>query len=255
MPEPDELAELLRRSQFVFEATVQQHQQATMSDVDVGPSTVVVRIDQVLQAPAALSRAAGSRATVQLLEGEPVPAIGERLTLFTSAVAFGEGIVLAEVGRAEPETLGEVAVAAGAPAAVPGARPGRPHPVLETAQRLDDERLRAHMDDAAAVVIGRVVALERVGPAGRSEHDADWWRATIQVEHVEKGDVPDQVQVVFANSTDTHWARLPKLRAGEEGLWLLHATDEDQADLAPFMLRDTDDAHPADHLDRLRTDA
>lgn len=133
-----------------------------------------------------------------------------------------------------------------------GAPPGRPHPVLEAAQRLEDERLRAHVEEAAAVVVGRVVALEKVGPVARSEHDPDWWRATIQIEHAEKGDVGDQVQVIFPNSADAHWAHLPKPRAGQEGLWLLHPTSGDQADLGRFILLDTDDAHPAEQLGHLR---
>jgi hypothetical protein len=48
------------------------------------------------------------------------------------------------------------------------------------------------------------------------------------------------------------WSRAPKLTAGQEGLWLLHGTTGDEATLAPFSVVDTDDSHPADHLDRLR---
>ncbi len=143
-------------------------------------------------------------------------------------------------------------MAAGAPATIPGARPGRPHPVLEAGQRLADEALRSHADDAEAVLVGRVTAIEKAGPDVASEHDPDWWRATIAVDHSEKGTLDGPVQVLFANSRDVMWARTPKLAAGQEGLWLLHRTTGDEAALAPFSVLDTDDAHPADDLDRLR---
>jgi hypothetical protein len=147
-----------------------------------------------------------------------------------------------------------VTMAAGSPAVLVGARPGRPHPVLEAAHELEDERLQGHADEADAIVVGRVVGLEQVGPAIGKEHAPDWWRATIEVHHAEKGDVGEKVQVLFPNSSDVHWAHVPKPRAGHDGLWLLHATQGDEAQLAPFSVLDADDAHPADHLDRLRGD-
>lgn len=252
MPDGDLVADLLRRSEFVFEATVDGRGKSTVSGIPVDDHTVIVSVDRVLHGPAAFARVAGSQVTVQLLAGSPIPADGERTVFFTSAVAFGEGIAVAEVGRTDPDTPGPVAMAAGIPATVLGARPGRPHPVLEVAQRLGDERLAAHADEADAVVIGRVVAVERVGPASRSEHDPEWWRATIDVEHTEKGEISDQVQVLFPNSSDVHWARIPKPHPGQEGLWLLHATPTAQESLGPFSLLDADDVQPSDHIDIVR---
>lgn len=254
---PDtEVDDLLRRSQFVFEATVDSGGRSTVAEIPVDDHTVVVRVDRVLHAPAALARAAGSEVTVQLLDASPLLAPGERTVLFTSALAFGQGIAVTEVGRTEPEAAGGFTMAAGAPATLPGARPGRPHPVLDASQRMADEDLRGHADEAEAIVIGRVTGIEKAGPFVASEHDPDWWRATIAVDHAEKGDVSGQVHVLFPNSSDVMWARVPKPRAGQDGLWLLHATTGDEVELAPYTLLDTDDVHPADHIDRLlRTEA
>jgi hypothetical protein len=244
------LDDLLRRSQLVVEATVTSHRTSTVSDLPVDDHTVVATVDRVLHAPAALARAAGSEVTVQLLPGSAVPAVGDRLVLFTTAVAFGQGIAVAEVGRSEPEAVGGTVMAAGTPATVPGARPGRPHPVLEAAERLQDEQLRAHADEADAVVVGRVVAVQKAGPSGITEHDPDHWRATIEVTQVEKGDVGDRVEVLFANSRDVRWARLPKPYPGQEALFLLHATSAEE-ELAPFTLLDTEDLHAAEDVVRL----
>ncbi len=249
-----DVSDLLRRSQFVFEATVEATAKSMLPDLPVDERTVVVKIDRVLHAPAALARAAGSEVTVQLAEGMPLLATGDRAVLFTTAIAFGQNIAVAEVGRTEPEAAGQVIMAAGAPAILPGARPGRSHPVLEAAQRLETERLRGHAAEADAVVVGRIVSLEKVGPPSISEHDPDWWRATINVEHSEKGNATGQIQVLYPNSSDVHWARVPKLRPGQHGLWILHATEGDRAELGQYSLLDADDAHPVDHLDRLRGD-
>jgi len=248
----DQVADLLRRSQFAFEATIVDVKRSTVDDVDVDDHTVVARVDRVLNAPAALAHSEGREVTVQLLTGSTVPAADERLTLFTTALAFGSGIALAEVGRADVESVGAVVMAAGAPAVLPGARPGRPHPVLAAAEVVADERLQEHAREADAIIVGRVVHLEQAGQARFSEHEPDWWRATIAVDHVEKGDVGSSVTVLFPNSSDVHWARVPKVRAGEHGLWLLHASEGREAELAPFTLLDGDDAHPADQLERLR---
>ncbi len=253
MPDP-RVDDLLRQSQFVFEATVEEHGTSTVADIPVDDHTVVVRVDRVLESPAALARAAGSEVTVQLQQGSEVPGVGERAVLFTSALAFGQGIAVTEVGRTESETPQPSLMAAGAPSPIPGARSGRPHPVLEAGQRVADEDLRRHAGEADAVVIGRVTAIEKAGPFVRSEHDPDWWRATIAVDQTEKGAVEGSVQVLFPNSRDVMWARTPKLAAGQEGVWILHRTTGDEVALAPFSLLDADDAHPADHVDRLRPD-
>jgi hypothetical protein len=250
---PDaQITDLLKRSQFVFEATVEDVGRSTVADLPVTDHTIVVMLDRVLHSPAALAQTTGSRVTVQLLEGSPKLATGDRVVFFTTALAFGEHIAVQEVGRTQPDEAGPTMMAAGSPATLPGARPGRAHPVLDAAQELDDERLRGHAEEAEDVVVGRVVKLERVGPVAVSEHDPDWWRATIHVEHAEKGRAHGQIQVLYPNSSDVRWARIPKLHSGQEGLWILHATQGEDSSLAPYRLLDTDDAQPADHLDRIQ---
>jgi len=245
---------LLRRSQFVFECTVEATAKSMLPDLPVDERTIVAKIEKVLHGPAALAQAAGSEVTVQLAEGLPVLAVGDRAVLFTTAIAFGQHMAVAEVGRTAPDAVGSSIMAAGAPATLPGARPGRSHPVLEAAAQLETDRLRAHAAEAEDVVVGRILSLEKVGPPSISEHDPDWWRATINVEHSEKGKATGQIQVLYPGSSDVHWAHLPKLRPGQEGLWILHATGVDLAQMAPYSLLDADDAHPADQLDRLRGD-
>jgi len=240
-------ADMMRQSQFVFQATVQSPGRSTVSDIPVDDHTVVVKIDRVLHSPAALAHSAGMDVTVQLAAGSAVPPAGEQVTFFTRPVAYSDGIAVAEVERAAPQATGALATMTTGPA--PGHR--RPHPTLELAHQLEQQRLRAHAADADAIVIGRVVGLEKVtGPALR-EHDPDWWVATVAVDHTEKGPAGDTVRFVFPNSHDVHWARVPKPAPGATGLWLLHTTTGNVAGVAPYALQDPDDVQRPDQLSDL----
>jgi len=240
-------ADMMRQSQFVFQATVQSPGRSTVSDIPVDDHTVVVKIDRVLHSPAALAHSVGMDVTVQLAAGSAVPPAGEQVTFFTRPVAYSDGIAVAEVGRTTPETAGELTTMTAGPAA------GhlRPHPALDIAQQQAEERLRAHAAEADAIVIGRVTQLGQArGPALR-EHDPDWWVATIAVDHAEKGTVGDTVQFSFPNSHDVHWVHVPKPAAGDTRLWLLHAATGAAAELAPYTLQDADDVQRPDELGRL----
>jgi hypothetical protein len=237
-------ADMMRQSQFVFQATVQAQGHSTVSDIPVDDHTVIFKIDQVLHSPAALARSAGMDVTVQLASGSTVPAVGEQVTMFTRPVAYSDGIAVAEVGRAAPETAGELATLTTGPDL--GHR--RPHPMLEMAHQLEEERLRAHAAEADVIVIGRVVHLEKAGSPALREHDPDWWVATVAVDHREKGSVGDTIQFVFPNSRDIHWVHVPKPTAGDTGLWLLHTATGGAAQLAAYTLLDADDVARPDQL-------
>jgi hypothetical protein len=239
-------ADLLSRAQFVIEATVQSLGRSTVPDIPVDDHPVVVKIDRVLHSPTVLARSAGRDVTVQLAAGSLVPAVGVQMTLFTTPIAYGDGMAVAEVGRGTPGTEGESSTME------PGSGgPSRPHPTLDVAQQLEEERLRAHAAAADAVVIGRVTQLEKAGEAALTEHDPDWWVATIAVDHRVKGPVTDTVRFAFPNSTDVRWAWVPKPTAGELGIWLLHASAGDAAALADYSLLDVDDVQRPDELERL----
>ncbi len=61
----------------------------------------------------------------------------------------------------------------------------------------------------------------------RSEREADWAQAVVQVTSVEKGAMPEKtVNVDFPESTDERWLLSPKFEPGESGIWSLrHQTN------------------------------
>jgi hypothetical protein len=116
-----------------------------------------------------------------------------------------------------------------------------------------------HAREADAIVRGHVTALAQVGRAGPPrEHDPDWWIATLQIDLMERGEIarpgeaPQTVAVVYANSIDVRWRDAPKPKAGQAGLWLLHHTPAERAELAAFEITHPVDLQPSIQLDLLR---
>jgi len=240
-----EILGLLRQATFSFVGTIEQLGGATMTSIPIDDRTAVVRVDSVLHAPPAFAGLAGQRITLQLAAGKDLPKPGDTATFFAEGLAFGESIAVTEVGRlpvASVESRVHAAMAAGQP---------RPFAALE--DELQTEHLREHAAGADAIVLGRVARLERAGAPERSEHAPDWWKATLDVYHVEKGDVPaGELAILYANSLDVRWRTAPKPKASQGGLWLLHATQGDLHALAPYSILHPEDFQPTQNLDELR---
>jgi hypothetical protein len=244
----DEISSLLAQAAVSFVGTVQHVSASTMADVAADERTVVVHVDEVMHAPEAFTTLSGSLITLQPAADLEPPEEGSTWLFFANGVAFGQSIVLAEVARVSVDVLeSDERLAAGADATSPFER-------LQVQAEAD--QLRAHAEQADAVIVGRVVGLERAAGAPVREHDADWWRATLHVVHVERGAVePDsEVQTLYANSLDVRWRDAPKPRASQNGLWLLHATEGELAELAPFRILHRDDYQPVTSLEWLRQD-
>jgi hypothetical protein len=116
-----------------------------------------------------------------------------------------------------------------------------------------------HAREVEVIVRARVVSLEEAHtPELPREHDPHWWIATLEADLVAKGDAPGlgegggTVTALYANSIDFQWREWIKPKAGQGGLWLLHRTEDELAQLAPFQLIHQDDLQPSAQLDALR---
>jgi hypothetical protein len=240
---PDgEVLELMSRAGISFIGTVQRLGEATI-DIATDNRTAVVRVDQILHAPSALVQLAGREITVQFSPDIEIPQPGERAAFFTDPVAFAESLAVTEVARLPVEAVEPEVSQALATNLSPQTLFGR---------QLQMERLRSHAAEADAVVVARVSGLQRAAPVRLSEHDPDWWRATMVVSHVERGDLSEgEVTVLYYNSLDVIYRPSPKPRAGQEGLWLLHATEGEERELAPFVIPHPEDYQPVENLTAL----
>jgi hypothetical protein len=243
----DEIKALMAQAPFSFVGTVLHLGAATTTQVPIDERTAVVQVDHVLQAPDAFRYLEGHQVTVQLAADKDPPKVGDSAAFFVQGISFGESIAVAEVGRLPVESVAPHAQAAMEAGKTGGAFEG-------LAREIQQADLRAHMKDADAVVVGRVVGLEKAHQDVKSEHDPRWWRATIAVDHVESGDVAGPtVQVLYANSTDVRWRQSPKPTPGQSGVWILHKSDAGLQDLAPFQIIHPEDVQPTQQLDVIRT--
>jgi hypothetical protein len=241
----DAITALLRRAPLSFIGTVEHLGASTMGDIPIDERTAVVQVAQVLHAPKTFTNIEGHRVTLQLAADAAPPSVGETVAFFAQGLAFGESVALTEIGRVPLQDVEPHVTAA----TERGER-GAFEPIL---RQLEGERLREHASGSDAVVVGRVVKLEdAVGPA-TSEHDPDWWKATLQVDHVESGNVqPGELEILYPNSLDVRWSAVPKPKASQEGVWILHATEGRLRDAAPFQILHPDDYQPVQQLDAIR---
>jgi len=230
----------IQKSSYIFVGTVQKTNASTMPTVPATDRTVVVRVEDVLYAPKTLADYTGRDVTVQLRESSNVKA-GDRLAFFTNGGMFGAGVALVEVGHVEA---------------------GRDtqdlrRQIAQAFQKKEDEDLRKRIAKASLIVAGKVL---KTGPAKLSErqplteHDPQWQEAEIAIEAVQKGQfAPRTVSVLFASSTDTMWFRSPKLKEGEEGIWLLHKDAVRWPGIKDrYLVVDPLDFQPRDQVDRVK---
>ncbi|MDQ3966700.1 MAG: hypothetical protein M3246_09705 [Actinomycetota bacterium] len=242
MPPNSQIDDLMRQSTFTFVGTVKRLNAATMAAVPVTENTAVVTVDEVLQAPPMLADLAGSDVTVQLSSAQQVQE-GQQATFFTTGWIYGTSIAVREVGHVEGRVGAERAdeLAALSPAM----------PENRTA------RLRQRIADADAVVVGMVSSIkfpEGYNPYGpASEHAPKWREATIEVQSVEKGDLPqDRITAIFSASDDVRWYRTPTFQVGQKGLFLLDKREIPELQREEYVALDPLDYQPPEQLDSIQ---
>ena len=210
---------LVRQSDIIFAGTVTR--------------AGVVRVDQVFEKPDAVSLMKGdSVAVVAARAGSPPLNPGMQATFYTTGWIYGRWITVREVGH---EPIGpQLATVAGTGTAqqdlVAGAR-----------QQVNDADLKARIQTAAMVVVGRVEQIRPPAYTGAparpkrfTEHDPNWQEAIIHVDEGLKGATAgERVVVRFPGSRDVAFVGTPKFAAGQEGTFLLR---KDSATGSPLAL-------------------
>jgi hypothetical protein len=202
---------------LVFEGSVKSVGTSNVNSVPADRKTAVVTVDHVRHAPRVMAGLAGKEITVRMAPGETLKE-GDQFTFFADSLVFGDNLAVQSRGH-------EAVVPAEKAAAVMGAAP-----VVQ--------RLKRRIDEAEAVVSGRVVDIRPTSTGGPksaaraaanapieriSEHEPFWQEAVIEVSGVHKGPKQRRVVVRFPSSTDVHWHKAPKFKKGQSGIWLLHS--------------------------------
>src|SRR6266568_3243228 len=193
----------------------------------------VIRVDQVFEKPDAVSLMKGdSVAVLAARAGSLNP--GMQATFYTTGWIYGRWITVREVGH---EAIGPQL------ATVAGAGTAQQDLVARARQQVNDADLKARIQAAAMVVVGRV---EQIRPPAYgspatparhkrfTEHDPNWQEAIIHVDEGLKGATAgERVVVRFPGSRDVAFVGTPRFAAGQEGTFLLQ---KDTATGSPLAL-------------------
>jgi len=236
---------------FVFKGTIKKLKSATMKTVAVDSNTVVVTVDQLIEAPPDLAAYAGQEITVQL-SGAIKPKVGQQLIFHTVSGQYGESIEVRSLSE-EPFQASHSALL--------GAD------VDPVERHLDRER-RRHFDDADLVVSGKVLAVtlppgEQAASASKSalaaaptrrkpvsEHDPKWRDAVVEVDDVHKGKHKKKKIIVrFPASTDVMWYNAPKFHPGQQGHFLLQKTKPEKPAKGSKATKKSAAVAPAEKMD------
>ncbi|HEY6224881.1 MAG TPA: hypothetical protein VIW26_13935 [Gemmatimonadales bacterium] len=200
-----------RRANIVFVGTVTQVGAASFGAVTASPRTLVVRVEDVLDKPAALRLSAGDSVTVEPLDS--AHARGQRATFYTTGWVFGRGVAVREVAHDTMPAQQTLAA--------------RRDSFRQLQRQVTDSTLAERVHQADMIVVGRVESVR--APTNMTstrrritEHDADWQEAVIVVDSMLKGPASPRVAVRFPASQDIAWHRFPKFTAGQVGTFLLH---------------------------------
>ena len=209
--------DLTHQSGFVFDALLEQLGASTSSGYPATPETAIVRITKITKSTPALAGYEGQQITVRL-QAPVTLQVAQNVTFFTQGIHYGDGMVVDEIGHVLSDATALARDLTGA------------------MQASDDTEMTQRMAQAEVIITGVAGAPKPFTPppsAAReivtpwiSEHDPDWWSATVTVETVEKGvHTASTAEVVYANSMDVAWHQAPKVKQGDHGTWLLHAND------------------------------
>jgi hypothetical protein len=234
---------LASQANLVFRGTVEQLSATTMDAVAVAENIAIVRVDEILAAPESLTGLSGQKITIQFSASPPAQTPAQMI-FFTRPWLYGDSIAVLELGRRE---VGEGQAASRIA-----------QEITDVTERKPDQALQDRLNEADAVVAGRVINnLPSGGISQRvTEHDPGLQIAVVAVESVELGDVPQPtVDVLYASSRDVMWFQSPKLDVGREGIWLLHRGGAPGAVAAPaaaWTCLDPLDELPKEQMSRVR---
>jgi len=228
------LDELVRQSTFIVQGAVTRTGAATTPEVPVSENTIVVKVSQVHQAPKAMARLAGQEITV-LVKNPAELKIGDQAVFFAQGWLVGDGVAVQEVGRLKGKGDADLAKR-----------------IARARVAAADQDLKGRIGNAELVVVGKVSGVTPRPPSVQApitEHDPAWQEAVVELSAVLKGDPSlKKVTVVFPGSVDVAWVGVPKLKVGQEGIWILQRDRELQGYIAPDPL----DVQPSSQLARIK---
>ena len=235
-------ADLIQRSGFIFQGTVQRSGASNVKALAGSPSTDIVRVDEILKSPSELSSLVGRDVTVQMRSASSLKE-GQQAVFYTTGWLYGDNLAVKEIavvaGQVDIQSLSSQVAAA--------------------ERSAGEQALAARVASAALVITGRVTSVRPLQSqrqsARRSEHDPDFWQADVDVATVEKGQQANtrrRVTVFFAHSKDERWLLSPKFSAGQTGIFLLHTEELETIKRPGYTALNRLDFQPSSEINLVR---
>jgi len=208
IPQTSVTQEVVDQSTVIFKGRVEQTGASNLKLLPASNQTILVRVDEVISAARTMTDLKGTTVTVQLKEPGSLKK-GSTATFFTTGWLYGENVALKEVSHTTAD-LDTQSIQ---------------KQVAALRARAREQKLQARLQSSAVVFAGKVVSsrpLQTERGRTNSEHDPDWWVADVEVQSLLKGpaSVAKRVSVLFAHSDDVMWFRSPKLKEGQQGIWI-----------------------------------
>jgi len=204
------LAEQLSlKSDFIFKGTVQRINASTMAAVPATESTAVVRVDEIVQAKPPDDSFRGKEVTVVLRNPGTVK-VGQQSIFFANDYLAGNSIAVTEIGQLPDKSMGALNIK---------------EAIKSIAKDHALDPLRKRIGTSVVIVEGKVVETkslpQELSEKPESDREPEWWTATIEVQSVYKGTVPDK-KLTIRFSHNFALPGSPKFSEGQQGIFLLH---------------------------------
>ena len=222
----ESMVEMARRSSIIVRGTVVRLGASEEPQLAASAGTLVIKVGRMFAGSEIAGDQAGRRVTVILSrrqnfrEGDEVIFFANPRYVGKSLTIASEGEIVAKDPRATADAL-DRAVSA------------RREAPIQARLALSDLVVRGRVTEVRPLADAEPSTLSQKQRTPPSEHDPEWHAATVRVVKALRGeaDAGETVTVIFANSRDIMWFHSPKLRAGDEAVFVTHRPTRGEAQL------------------------
>lgn len=222
----DPNAALAERSSIVVLGKVVKINASEEPMVEPSARTAIVSVQKMYAGQEIAGDQTGRTMTVILSLAGRVKA-GEEALFYGNPRFLGRSLTVADEAEVQSASLG----ASTQKALEQGVQARKDRPILD---RLAAATLvfRGSVEKVEPVAAEAAGEKETRGPAPPTEHDPDWHAATVRVSAALRGGEAGQVvTVVFPASQDIVWFNVPKLKPGQDAVFLVHSRNKQEEPL------------------------
>ena len=194
------LQELVSDAHLIFTATVLEIGASSVENLPPQDDFVVVMVERPLRSEPGLGDLRRKKMTVKLLKTGDLR-LEDRVIFFTLNWIQGGGIAVREIGHLGIQLEDDVA---------------------EEVGRLPMRHLADRVADSLLIAVAEVTAINPTPFEIRWRSAPQWATASLQKIEPLWGHPPEEMVILFPTSERPIWARSPRLKEGQRGIFLLH---------------------------------